>query len=78
MSQLKILIADPISSRGVEELARDGALEVRLQTGLAEADLLKIIPEFSGLVVRSETKVTAAVLEAGTKAASGRARRRRS
>ncbi len=67
MQPLKILIADPISSRGVEELSRDGALEVRVQTGLAEPDLLKIIPEFSGLVVRSETKVTAAVLEAGAK-----------
>ncbi len=32
----KILIADPISSRGIEELSRDGALEVRVQTGLTE------------------------------------------
>ncbi|HMJ05086.1 MAG TPA: phosphoglycerate dehydrogenase, partial [Chthoniobacterales bacterium] len=63
----KVLIADPISPRGVEELGRDGALEVQVQIGLAPAELIKFIPEFSGLVVRSETKVTAAVLEAGTK-----------
>ena len=44
---LKILIADSISPRGVEELSRDGALEVVVQTGLTEAELVEIIPEFS-------------------------------
>ena len=66
MTPPKILVADPVSARGVEELSRDGALEVVVQTGMAEADLLRAIPEFSGLVVRSETKVNKAVLEAGT------------
>ena len=65
MSSPKILIADPISQRGVDELARDGALEVLTHTGLSEADLVKIIAEFSAIVVRSETKVTAAILQAG-------------
>ena len=67
MKPPRILVADPISQRGMEELARDGALEVTAQLGLPEAELIKLIPEFSGLVVRSETKVTAAVLEAGAK-----------
>jgi D-3-phosphoglycerate dehydrogenase len=64
---LKVLVADPISQRGVEELAAAGTLEVVVKTGLPEAEILKIIPEFSALVVRSQTKVTAAVLEAATK-----------
>src|SRR5713101_6577885 len=63
----KVLIADSISSRGVEELSRDGALEVAFQTGLSESELVKIIPEFSALVVRSETKVTAKILNAGAR-----------
>src|SRR6266446_6964751 len=67
MSPPKILIADSISQRGVEELARDGALEVLTQTGLREVDLVKIIAEFSAIVVRSETKVTAAILQAGSR-----------
>ncbi|MFL6569879.1 MAG: phosphoglycerate dehydrogenase, partial [Chthoniobacterales bacterium] len=67
MQAPKILIADPVSPRGIEELSRDGALEVQVQTGLSEAELIKLIPEFSGLVVRSETKVTKPVLEAATK-----------
>ena len=67
MSLPKILIADSISQRGVEELARAGALEVLTHTGLSEADLVKIIAEFSAIVVRSETKITAAILQAGSR-----------
>jgi len=63
----KVLIADPISPRGVEELSRDGALEVSVQTKLSEPKLVETIPEFSALVVRSETKVTGNVLNAGAK-----------
>ena len=63
----KVLVADAISQRGVEELAAGGALEVVVNTGLPEAELIKIIPEFSALVVRSQTKVTAAVLDAASK-----------
>lgn len=63
----KVLVADPVSQSGVDELASGGALEVVVNTGLPEAELIKIIPEFSALVVRSQTKVTAAVLEAATK-----------
>src|ERR1700674_1551501 len=63
----KVLIADSISPRGVDELSRDGALEVSFQTGLTESELVKIIPEFSALVVRSQTRVTAQILNAGAK-----------
>jgi D-3-phosphoglycerate dehydrogenase len=62
----KVLVADPVSQRGVEELSSGGALEVVVKTGLPEAEIIKIIPEFSALVVRSQTKVTAAVLAAAT------------
>src|SRR5438034_8255600 len=61
----KILVADSISQRGLEELSRDDSLAVSVKTGLSETELLEIIPEFSALVVRSQTKVTANVLKAG-------------
>src|ERR1700682_2285719 len=67
MTVPKILLADSISQSGVDELARDGALEVSTQTGLSESALVEIIPEFSAVVVRSQTKITAAVLNAGSK-----------
>lgn len=63
----KVLVADAVSDRGVEELANGGALEVTVKTGLAPDELIKTIPEFSALVVRSQTKVTAAVLDAAKK-----------
>jgi len=61
----KVLIADSISQRGIDELSRDGALDVTVKTGLSERDLVDLIPQFSALVVRSETKVTADILNAG-------------
>ncbi len=66
MTPPKVLIADSISTRGIEELSRDGALAISVQTKLGETKLIDVIPEFSALVVRSETKVTAKVLSAGT------------
>ena len=67
MEVLKVLVADPVSQRGLDEIATGGELEVVVKTDMSEADLVKIIPEFSALVVRSQTKVTAAVLEAAKK-----------
>src|SRR5687768_4686164 len=67
MTVPKILIADSISPRGIEELGRDGALEVSTQTGLSEERLVEIIPEFSGVVVRSQTKITTAIINAGAR-----------
>jgi len=60
----KVFVADPVSKTGVEALAEGGVVEVVVQTGLKEEELIKIIPEFHGLVVRSQTKVTPAVFAA--------------
>jgi D-3-phosphoglycerate dehydrogenase len=67
MNKPKVLVADPVSERGVAELSEGGLLEVTVQTGLKEEQLLAIIGEFSGLVVRSQTKVNARVIEAATR-----------
>jgi D-3-phosphoglycerate dehydrogenase / 2-oxoglutarate reductase len=61
----KVLVADSISQRGIDELSRDGALEVTVKTGLGDRELVALIPQFSALVVRSQTKVTADILTAG-------------
>src|SRR2546423_15462287 len=65
MTAPKILIADSISQRGIDEMTRDGALEVSARTGLSETGLVEIIPAFSAIVVRSQTKVTAPIVNAG-------------
>src|SRR6476659_2866220 len=63
----KILIADSISQRGIDELEASDALEVTVRTGQSDAELVQLIPEFNGLVVRSQTKVTAGILQAAAK-----------
>ncbi len=67
MTPPKVLIADAISQRGVDELCRDGAIEAVVKTGLSEKELVDLIPDFSALVVRSQTTVTADILNAGAK-----------
>ena len=66
MNRPKVLVADPISERGVSELAEGGLLEVTVRTGLKEPQLLEIIGDYAGLVVRSQTKATPALIEAAT------------
>src|SRR5512133_89100 len=61
----KVLIADSISQRGIDELVREGALQVTMRTGLNQRELGELIPPVSALVVRSQTKVTAEILNAG-------------
>ncbi len=63
----KVLIADSISQRGIDELAAGDALEVTVRTGQSEAELVQLIPEFSALVVRSQTTVTGPILQAAAK-----------
>src|SRR5881398_3857928 len=67
MSLLKVFIADSISQRGIDELTRDSALEANVQTGLTEKQLVTAIGDAVALIVRSQTKVTAAIINAGRK-----------
>lgn len=64
MEKLKILVADPISPRGIEALTGESAFAVDVKTGLSEEELLPIIADYAALVVRSQTKATPALLEA--------------
>src|SRR5437867_2115723 len=61
----KILVADPLAEDGLERLRRAG--EVTVVSKLGESELIRRIPEFDALVVRSETRVTAPIIEAGSK-----------
>jgi D-3-phosphoglycerate dehydrogenase len=63
----KVLIADSISQRGADELSRDAKLDVAIKIGLTEQQLIEVIPPFSALIVRSQTRVTAGILDAGAK-----------
>jgi D-3-phosphoglycerate dehydrogenase len=64
MDKPKVLVADPISPKGVELLESGGQLLVEVKTGLKEDELLSIVAEYAAIVVRSQTKITAKVIEA--------------
>src|SRR6266576_1748313 len=64
---LKVLVADPISPRGIEELSRDKCLEVAVCTELREGEILKLVGDAHGIIVRSQTKITAEILNAAKK-----------
>lgn len=63
---IRVLIADPIHEDGRARLAADTSFAVDVETGLDEASLVARIPPYDALIVRSKTKVTAAVIAAGT------------
>jgi D-3-phosphoglycerate dehydrogenase len=62
---LPILVVDPIAQNGIDALKQHTDVDVRL--GLTRDQLLDIVGDYDGLVVRSETKVTAEIVAAGTK-----------
>ncbi|MBP7951526.1 MAG: phosphoglycerate dehydrogenase [Verrucomicrobiales bacterium] len=59
----KVLVADPIAERGIEELRATPELEVVVKIGISPQELLDSAHEYHGIVVRSETKITPAVFE---------------
>lgn len=60
---MKVLVSDPISEEGIAVLR--GKAEVDIKTGLKPEELVAIIGEYDALMVRSQTRVTAEIIEAG-------------
>jgi D-3-phosphoglycerate dehydrogenase len=63
----KVFIADPISEKGIEELRRDNLLDVEVQPGLRESEVTAAVADAAALIVRSQTKVTAPIINAAKK-----------
>ena len=62
MDNIKILVSDDVSESGLEPL-RAAGFTVEKKTGLTPVELREIVRDYDGLVVRSETKVTAALMD---------------
>jgi len=62
----KVLISDKLSDQAVD-VFRERGIEVDFRPGLSPEDLLSAIAGYDGLAIRSATKVTEAVLAAGTR-----------
>jgi D-3-phosphoglycerate dehydrogenase len=59
----KVLVSDPIDQAGIDILSQ--VAQVDVQTKLSPEELVKAIPEYDALMIRSGTQVTQAVIEAG-------------
>ena len=60
---MKILVSDKLSPKGIEVLQAESDLVVDNRAGLPHEELLEIIEDYDALLIRSATKVDAAVLE---------------
>ncbi len=59
----KVLISDSMSNIA-QKIFEKNNITVDIKTGLSEEEIIKIIPEYDGMVVRSATKVTKNIIEA--------------
>ena len=64
MTTHKVLIADPIADAGIKELQADQALDVDVRIGISEDELLADAALYEAIIVRSQTKIPADVLQA--------------
>jgi len=62
----KILISDAMSNVA-QKIFEKQKISVDVKTGLSEEEIVKIIPEYDGMVVRSATKVTKNIILAAKK-----------
>jgi len=62
---MKVLVADPISNAGIDILS--SCAQVDVKPGLKPEELMSIIGDYEALLVRSQTQVSAEVIQAGKK-----------
>tara|TARA_B100000315_G_scaffold54083_1_gene48377 strand:- start:63 stop:998 length:936 start_codon:yes stop_codon:yes gene_type:complete len=62
----KVLISDSMSNVA-QKIFEKNKISVDVKTGLPEEEIIKIIPEYDGLIVRSATKVTKNIILAAEK-----------
>ncbi|REJ13203.1 MAG: phosphoglycerate dehydrogenase [Paenibacillaceae bacterium] len=63
----RILVMDSISDHGIQQLIDAEDVTVDKKAGLSEDELAAIIGDYDALLVRSQTKVTARIMDAGKK-----------
>ena len=62
---MKVLITDPISEEGIDTLRSQAQVDIRL--GLKPEEIISTIGDYEALIVRSQTQVSAEVIQAGEK-----------
>jgi len=65
-SNARVLICDPIADEGVERMEKAG-FKVDAKPNITSDELKQTVPNYDVLIVRSRTKVTKEILEAGAR-----------
>ncbi|AFZ28843.1 D-3-phosphoglycerate dehydrogenase [Gloeocapsa sp. PCC 7428] len=60
----KVLVSDPIDQAGIDILSQVASVDIKI--GLSSEELAQIIPEYDALMIRSGSRVTQEIIEAGT------------
>jgi D-3-phosphoglycerate dehydrogenase len=63
----RVLVSDKLGTAGLEMLEKAADADYDMKTGLSKEELLAIMPEYDGLIIRSGTQADADVLAAGKK-----------
>ena len=64
---IRILVTDPLAEEGIRLMQAANGVKVDVKQKLQKEELLKVIGDYDGLVVRSGTQVTKEVLEKATR-----------
>jgi len=64
-TSIKVLVCDPIEDEGIQKL-KDAGFTVDVKPTITPDELKKTVSNYDVLIVRSRTKVTKEILEAGT------------
>ncbi len=59
----KVLVSDPIDQAGIDILSQVATVDVK--TGLSPEQLVQIIPQYDALMIRSGSRITKEIIEAG-------------
>ncbi|MEB3229057.1 MAG: hydroxyacid dehydrogenase, partial [Synechocystis sp.] len=60
----KVLVSDSVDQVGIDILKQVAQVDVK--TGLSEAEIIQIIPDYDAVMLRSATKITEGIIQAGT------------
>jgi len=60
----KVIVCDPIDQVGIDILSQ--VAQVDIKTGLSQEDLIKVIPDYDALMLRSGTRITPEIIAAAT------------
>ncbi|MCO5143725.1 MAG: hydroxyacid dehydrogenase [Oligoflexia bacterium] len=67
MAKIKLLITDGLSNDGMDILNKSDLFDITFHKAIDKESLIKILPEYEAVAIRSATKMTKDLIDAGSK-----------